>query len=49
MRTKEAIDWLKQTQKLISALEEILPDAVETYSSIINDNLAVLTVELDAA
>ena len=49
MRTKEAIDWLKQTQKLISALEDTLPDAVETYSSIINDNLAVLTVELDAA
>lgn len=48
MRTKEAVEWLKQTQKLLHALENILPDASEYYSPIVDDNLAVLTVELGA-
>jgi hypothetical protein len=49
MRTKQAIEWLNQTQKLMNSLQDILPQAIETYSSIISDNLAMLTIELDAA
>jgi len=46
MRTKEAISWLNQTQRLLMALENVLPEASEHYLSIVLDNLAVLSVEL---
>lgn len=46
MRIKEAVSWLNQTQKLLTALENVLPEASEHYLSIVEDNLAVLTVEL---
>ena len=49
MRTKQAIEWLNQTQKLMNSLQDILPQAIETYSTIVSDNLAMLTIELDAA
>jgi len=49
MRTKQAIEWLNQTQKLMNSLQGILPQAIETYSTIVSDNLAMLTIELDAA
>ena len=47
MRTSMAIAWLKQTQQLLTALQSILPDAMERYKHVIGDNLIVLSLEQD--